>query len=274
MLVFLSVPMITGSLLLLLVVVYAGVCAFYYFAQEKLIFVRFRTKRSYKYKTKLEHEELFISSEFDGAELHGLHFKLAESKGLVIYFHGNTGTLKRWAANARYFVANGYEVLMPDPRGYGKSKGKLSEEALIEDARQWYAFACTLCAEERVVVYGRSLGSALASPVCMNTKPKCLVLETPFADLFDVAKHFSILLPYRWLLKYPFRNNEALQQVTSPIYIFHGTRDLVVPYKSALRLYGSIPASVHREMITIEKGRHNDLAKFEGYHSKMAEILS
>jgi len=265
MLVFLSVVVI-------LTVLYLGICVFYYLIQEKLIFVRFPTKRKYKYKVKLAHEEVFLRS-FDQKRLHALYFNAAKPKGLVLYFHGNTGTLKRWAKNARYFIANDYDVLMPDPRGYGKSKGKLSESALFKDADQWYQEALTRTGEDRVIVYGRSLGSALAVRVAAEKQPKCLVLETPFADLYDVAKHYAAFLPYKWLLRYPFSNDLTIRKVTVPVYIFHGKKDLVVPYKSALRLYSCVPVDTYREMITIDKGRHNDLAKFEAYHTKMAEIL-
>lgn len=265
MLVFLSVFAI-------ILVLYLGVCAFYYVAQEKFIFVRFPTKRKYKYKIKLTHEELFIPIS-DGGVLHALYFPVENSKGLVLYYHGNTGSLKRWAKQARYFVSNGFSVLMPDPRGYGKSKGKLSERALIDDALLWYDQAKQLEVEERLIVYGRSLGSAMAVPVAAKGSPRSMVLETPFADLYDVARHYSALLPYRILLRYPFENCKRIKEVTCPIYIIHGTKDLIVPYSSALRLYSCIPPGVYREMITIPKGRHNDLSKFELFHEKMAEIL-
>ncbi|MEZ4739767.1 MAG: alpha/beta hydrolase [Flavobacteriales bacterium] len=259
-------------IVVLLVLVYAGVCLFYALFQERFIFIRFRTPRKFKYRFKGHFEEVYLRAS-DGADLHAIHFEAEQPKGVVIYFHGNTGSLRRWGKHAPQFTRLGYDVLMPDPRGYGKSKGEISEAVLHSDAELWYTHLRERWSEQRIVVFGRSLGSGLATPLASKFSPKLLLLETPFANLYDVAMHYLPILPYRLLLRYPFRNDIAIKRIKCPVYIMHGKRDNVVPYTSALRLYSLIPSDVHREMVTFPKGHHSDLARYPRYHKLLARTL-
>jgi uncharacterized protein len=99
------------------------------------------------------------------------------------------------------------------------------------------------------------------------------VLESPFANFTDVAKHYLAFLPYRWLLRYPLRSDKAMLRVKCPVYIFHGKRDPIVPYDSALKLYAAVPSDVHRELITFAKGYHSDLHGYARFRRKLRAIL-
>jgi fermentation-respiration switch protein FrsA (DUF1100 family) len=257
---------------LVLLAAYLGLCLFYWFFQERFIFIRFHIPRRYRFRFRYPFEERWVTAP-DGASLHALYFKSREPRGVVIYFHGNTGTLRRWCKRAPTFTAQGFDVLMPDPRGYGKSKGRTSEEALIADAKLWYAHAREHWPDARIVLYGRSLGSALAVPLATRESPAVLLLETPFANLYEVARNYLPILPYRLLLRYPFRNDRAIRRVRCPVYIFHGKRDSLVPHASALRLYAAIPADVPREMFTFPKGEHGDLARFARFKREVRRLL-
>ncbi len=251
---------------------YGLVCAVYWYIQERFVFVRFRLPAAYKFTFAQPFEEVYIEPEKD-VVLHALHFKVPEPLGTVIYFHGNTGSLRRWGKRAAVFTRLGHDVLMVDYRGYGKSRGPLSEGAMHRDASRWYQWLAERVPEERIAVYGRSLGSGFAVPVAAAHHPRMLVLESPFANLYDPARHQVPLLPYRWLLRYPFRSDRAIRRVNCPVYIFHGRRDPVVPYESALRLYSLIPSTVKREMITFNKGYHSDLGTFRRFHRKLSLLL-
>lgn len=260
------------SALGLLVLVYLGVCLFYWAFQEKFIFVRFPLPERHRFNFAEPFEELRMDRP-DGARLHALHFTVPEPAGAVLYLHGNTGSLRRWGKRAGQFTKLRHAVLMPDYRGYGKSSGKLSEPALHADALAWYDRLAAMYGEANVVVYGRSLGSGMAVPLAAARAPRLLVLESPFANLLDVARHYLAILPYRWLLKYRFRSDVAIRQVKCPVFIFHGKRDPLVPYSSALRLYAAIPAEVHRELIPFAKGYHSDLAGFPRFRRKLRGML-
>ena len=263
---------IVFGLIGLLALAYGLLCAFYYLAQERLIFVRFKLSRAYRFRFPGSFEEKYIHTE-DGAELHALHFHVKDARGVVLYFHGNTGSLRRWGKRATQVTSKGFDLLMPDYRGYGKSRGRLSEEALLDDAQRWFDHLLQQWPQDRIVIYGRSLGSGMAVPVAASNRPRALILESPFSGLADPASHYLPILPYRWLLRYPFRNDRAIMRVTCPITIFHGRRDNVVPYSSALKLYAAIPASTPRELVTFARGHHANLQRFPRFQAKLRRAL-
>lgn len=259
--------------LLAVALVYGGICLFYYLAQERLIFVRTRLSRGYRYRFTWPFQERFIRA-VDGADLHALYFPVNEPRGLVLYFHGNTGTLRRWGKRSTRFTKRGLAVLMPEYRGYGKSRGKLSEDALLADAWQWYLEALKLFPEDQVIVYGRSLGSAMAVPVASRGRPRRLILESPFAAMRDPARHHFRWLPYDQLLRYPFRNDLSIRTIQCPVHIFHGERDQVVPFTSALRLYAAIPGQVVRSFTALPDRHHNDLGRSARFHRELRQLLA
>jgi fermentation-respiration switch protein FrsA (DUF1100 family) len=259
-------------LLLLFIAAYLLLALFYFLFQEQFIFVRFRLGRAYRFRFRYPFEERFITAD-DGATLHALYFPAEQARGVILYFHGNTGSLRRWGKHAPRLTKLGYDVLMPDHRGYGKSRGRLSEKALHADADRWYAHLRAAWPEQDIVLYGRSLGSGLATPLAAAHAPRMLLLETPFANLYDVAMSYLPILPYRLLLRYRFRNDLAIRRVKCPVYIFHGKRDTIVPYTSALKLYSLVPAHLEREMFTFPKGHHSDLARFTRFNRTMQRLL-
>ncbi|MBK7945553.1 MAG: alpha/beta hydrolase [Flavobacteriales bacterium] len=116
---------------------YATLCLLYWLFQERFIFLRYDLALRYRFRFGGRYTECWLDRP-DGARLHALWFKAREPKGVVLYFHGHSGNLKRWGRQAARFVALGHDVLMPDPRGYGKSTGRLSEAAVLADAVAWF----------------------------------------------------------------------------------------------------------------------------------------
>ncbi len=235
----------------------------FYFFQEKLIFLPTTLPQEHIYSFDGDFEEFFVDTN-DGARLNALHFKTNDPKGLILYFHGNAGDLSRWGDIVAPFTKLGYEVLVMDYRTYGKSTGKLSEDALHKDAQLFYDHALKKFKEEEIIVLGRSLGASIATKVASNNHPKKLILETPFYSLEDVAKERFPFLPIKLMLKYTFNSSDFIKKVTAPVRILHGTEDEVVSYESGRKLYDSIPNGSKR-FYTIEKGKHNDLATFPSY---------
>lgn len=208
----------------------------------------------------------------DGAEINALHFQTSNPKGLILYFHGNAGSLERWGNVVDPFVDLGFDVLIMDYRGYGKSTGARSSKLMLSDADKLYEFARNITEEKNIIVFGRSLGSAFASHVGGKNSPASIILETPFYSLGDVAKKVVPIYPQDLLLRFNFKNYKALSKSTSPIHIFQGTNDQVVPFESATKLYKSLQAK--GASITILKdGGHNDLATIDRYWEEMKKIL-
>lgn len=242
-----------------------------YFLQEKLIFLPTELSQDYEFSFVEPHEEFFITAP-DGAKLNALHFKRENPKGVVLYFHGNAGDLSRWGQITSFFVKKNYDVIVMDYRTYGKSTGKISEQALFTDAQLFYNYALTHYDETLITVYGRSLGTGIATNIASNNKPNKLLLETPYYNLMDVAKNRFSFLPLKLLLRYEFPSSEFIQKVKCPITIFHGTEDRVVPYTSGVKLFETIPIE-NKKMYTIDGGHHNNLIESHVYLKGIDEVL-
>lgn len=257
---------------LFLLSAYLIISAMLYLLQEKLIFLPSRLPADYTYSFTQPFEEIFISAA-DGAVLNGIHFKREQPAGVIVYFHGNAGDLVRWGDIALFFVEKNYDVIIMDYRTYGKSTGKLSEEALYRDGQLFYEYALEHYNESAITLYGRSLGTGIATKVASENKPLRLILETPFYSLLDLGKTRFPYLPVQWFLKYPLKTYEYISQVNCPIAFFHGTEDTVVPYDSGLSLFNSVSVKKN-SFFTIKGGKHNNLNKFREYHDGIQKVLS
>lgn len=242
-----------------------------YFLQEKLIFLPSQLPQDFAYSFAFPHTEFNLETP-DGAVLNGLHFKNANSKGVMLYFHGNAGDLSRWGEIALFFVEKQYDVVIMDYRTYGKSTGKLSPQALFDDAQLFYNYTLEHYKESEITLYGRSLGTGIATELASRNQPKQLVLETPFYSLVDVAQNMFPILPVSLFLKYKFPSFEYVQEVACPIRIFHGTSDAVVPFESGKKLFDAIP-NTSKTFFKIDNGGHNDLISFPQYHEGIKEVL-
>lgn len=241
--------------------------------QEKLIFLPSKLDISYQYAFAEPFEELFLTTD-DGAKLNGLYFRAENPKGIIVYFHGNAGDLSRWGAIVKDYTKHNWDVLVMDYRTFGKSTGELSESALFSDAQLFYDYAKKEFDESHIVVFGRSLGCAMATKVASQNNPSQLILETPFYNLNDIAKGRFPFLPTEKMLKYKFENNKNIIKVSCPVTIFQGTDDDIVPYDSAKRLFHLINGKNNNRFITIDGGEHNNLIEFEKYRQKLNNLLA
>ncbi|MEP5614047.1 MAG: alpha/beta fold hydrolase [Cyclobacteriaceae bacterium] len=255
------------SLLTLYILVGLGV----YFLQEKLIFLPEELDKDFSYNFPTAFEEHFLEMD-DGAVINALHFKTDSAKGLILYFHGNAGSLQRWGEVVLPFVDQGFEVLIMDYRGYGKSVGERSYKTLLRDADRLYEFALNHTSEDQLIVFGRSLGSSFASYLAGKNNPSMLILETPFLSLGDMANRVAPIYPPSYFLRFNFKNHEALKGAECPIYIFHGTEDNVVPLESAQKLYETLDPD-QAQFFVIEDGGHNNLSGFARYNEELNKIL-
>lgn len=234
----------------------------FYFFQDKIVFQGKALAPAYQFQFPQSFEEHFIKvSETDS--LNAILFRADSARGLIVYFHGNADNLQRWGQYAVDFTSQGYDVLMADYRGYGKSTGKPNEEILYSDAKQIIQWALKNIAHVKLVIYGRSLGAAVASHVATTSPPDLLILETPFHQLSGAL--------YGFPARYNFSNAEFIPKITCKILILHGTSDWVVPLRSARKLEPQLKP--HDQFIIIEGGGHSNLRNFELYHSSIATVL-
>ena len=263
-------PKLKG-LLVVVLVFYVMIGTSLYFLQEKLLFWPTVLAKDYQYQFSYPFEELFLKTT-EHATVNALYFKAKNPKGVILYFHGNAGDLSRWGAIAEYFVGKDYDVLIMDYRTYGKSKGKLSEEALYHDAEFCYNYLKKQYDESDITLYGRSLGTGIAAYIASKYNPKQLILETPYYSMVDVAKKRFPIIPVKQLMTYELPTYKFLQSVNCPITMFHGTNDKVIPIESAKQLYHSA-SNKNIAFKIIEGGSHNNLSDFDNYHHVIDEVL-
>lgn len=259
------------KLAVVLSILYVMISAGLYFMQEKLLFLPSVLEDDYQYEFNHDFEELNFTTD-DGAILNAVHFRVKSPKGVVLYFHGNAGDLSRWGNITEFFVEKKYDVLVMDYRTYGKSKGKLSEAVFYSDAELFYEYLKQHYSETKISIYGRSLGTGVATFIASKHKPKQLILETPYYSIADVAKRRFPFLPVDILLKYKFPTYKFIQNVNCPITIFHGTNDAVIPYNSAKKLVKKTSMG-NTSFISINKAKHNNIFEFEAYHTTIKNIL-
>lgn len=241
-----------------------------YFLQDLIIFHPKALPEKYSFKFKQPFKELNIKPG-NGRNLNIVQFFPKEkAKGVVLYFHGNMTNIERYARYAPMFTKNNYEVWMIDYPGYGKTTGKRTEQMMYDDGILFYELATKQTPAENIFLYGKSLGTGVASYVASNKPCKQLILETPYYSMTSMSRHYVPIYPQA-LMKYSFPINEYLQKVNVPVTIFHGTADEIIPYKQSSKLKKELP---HVDLFTVPRGTHNNLYRFPGVIQKIDSLLA
>jgi len=257
------------TILLSIVLVYALLCALVWLIQEYFIFHPEQLPQSFSFQYEYPFEELFLEPE-NGVLINALYFKLPRSKGVIFYCKGNTRSIKGWGKFARDFLGKGYDFFMIDYRGFGKSRGKLTEAAIYSDCLFAYNYLKKRYNEQDIIIYGRSIGSGFATRTAALNSPRKLILDSPYYSFLDIARRYVPFLPLQSLLRYHIRTDLWMPQVLCPVYILHGTHDRLIPFDSGERLAKLAP---NGKIIAIEEAGHNNLPRFAAYHDYLYAIL-
>jgi fermentation-respiration switch protein FrsA (DUF1100 family) len=240
-----------------------------YFVQERFLFHPQVLPQEFVYAFPGHVTEVFLP--VDGATLSALHFTRTAPNGVVLYLHGNAETLRTADTAAEPFVQRGYDVFLLDYRGYGKSTGRISSEAiLLQDAQAAYTYLRQTYHEDQIIVYGRSLGTGLAVHLAATNAPQLLILEAPYLSLQDLIADKAPFIP-SFLLKYSLHSDRWIGMVRCPIYLFHGTRDGLIPYSSSQRL-GTLITAPH-QLTLVQGAGHADIPAFAVYQEQLDRIL-
>jgi uncharacterized protein len=242
-----------------------------YFFQDRFIFRPEKLPADFKYKYNNPFKELFFDIE-PGVRINGLHFYRAQPSGLILYFHGNTRSIKGWAKYAQDFYRYNYDVVLVDYRGFGKSTGKRGEKEMLSDMQFVYQALSRQYPEDHIIVYGRSIGSGFASKIASDNKPRYLILDSPFYNFGNVVNRFLPFLPVRFILQYQLRTDRWILHVQCHTYIIHGTRDWLIPIRHSEKLQALNPQKI--TLIRIQGGGHNNLPSFPEYHNFIRDILA
>lgn len=239
--------------------VYAGLAAYLYLFQASYIYfpdLPSRAVESTPADMGLAFETLKIPTE-DGETLEGWHVPAHEARATLLYFHGNGGNIGHRVEIIEMFHRLGLNVLIVDYRGYGNSTGKPSEEGTARDAEAaWRHLVETrrLPAEE-IVLYGESLGGAVAARLAQSHAPRALVLYAAFTSVPDMARELYPFLPTTLLARYRYDTRASLAALRCPLLILHSREDEIVPYRHGEELLAAAPVS---KRLAGLRGGHND----------------
>ncbi len=243
-------------LLIIAVALYGGLLALMYFAQRALMYFP-DTRRIPPAVAGLPQAEEVVLNTADGEQVIAWHVPPRGEAPVVLYFHGNGAALANRAERFRRLVSDGTGLIALSYRGYGGSSGRPSEEGLIQDGEATYRFAAERYPRARLVLWGESLGTAVAIAIAAGHPVGRIVLEAPFTSAVDIGAAAYPFAPVRLLMKDQFRSDERIGKVTAPILIVHGEHDTIVPITYGERLYGL--ARAPKRFVRLKGRGHNDL---------------
>lgn len=260
------------QIVLAVVVVYLVISALLYYLQDFFLFKPEKLAEDFKFSYENQVVEEYNISTRDGATINGLHFKVEKPKGAVLYLKGNSKSIKGWGKFAVDFTRHNYDVIMVDYRGFGKSTGRINENAIKHDLQFIYNKIKERIDEKYIILYGRSLGSGFATKLASTNNPRMLILDAPYYSLVNVTKRYMPFMPLSVILKYPMPTYKWLKYVDCPVHIIHGTNDKLIPFNSSVKLSKIKPNSTR--LWPIIDGGHKNLNNFESYHKILSEIIN
>lgn len=252
----LATALLLGGLL------YAALVAFMWFRQESMLFlpnIPSRQLVATPADIGLAYEPLRIGTE-DGETLDAWFVPARPERAVLLFFHGNAGNISHRLDSIRLFHRLGLSVLIFDYRGYGQSTGRPSEQGTHRDARATWQY---LVAErgvppERIVLFGRSLGGAIATALAAELEgpdaPRALIVESSFRSVPALAAEIYWFLPVRWLARVEYPVERLIARVQAPVLVVHSREDEIIPFSHGKALYAAAPEP--RKLLELTGG-HN-----------------
>jgi fermentation-respiration switch protein FrsA (DUF1100 family) len=194
----------------------------------------------------------------DSEQIHGWYLPAASPSGLtVLFLHGNAGNISHRFEKLSVFRALGADVLIIDYRGYGRSSGKPNEKGTYRDADAAYEYLVETRGldPKRVVLYGESLGAAVAVDLACRKPAGGLVLESAFSSGVDVGQEMFPFLPARLLVRNRYESVKKIGAVQAPVLILHSRDDEFFRWHHPQRLYD---AATGPKTLVALRGGHND----------------
>jgi fermentation-respiration switch protein FrsA (DUF1100 family) len=238
---------------------YGVVCLYLFFMQSRLLYypnVPSRKLTADPADINLAYESVIITGA-DGIEIHGWFIPAAQEKGVLLFFHGNAGNISHRLDSIKIFHGLGLSTFIIDYRGYGQSQGEISEQGTYRDGEAaWdYLTETRNIHPYRIIVFGRSLGAAIAADIASRHEPGGLILESAFTSVPDMAARLYPFLPVRLLSRFRYNTLEKVSSVACPVLIIHSPDDEIIPFENGRRLYDGTRKP--KQMLTINGG-HND----------------
>ena len=218
-----------------LILAYFLIIIVIYFSQRSLMY--HPSTNNFLDENKLNHkiEKIKISSD---NELKAWYFKKNENFKTLLFFHGNAGSLENRIYKLNYLSKLKLNYIIVAYRGFSGNKGNPTEEGLYKDARaaKYWLNLNNIC-DQNIIIYGESLGTAVAIDLAKDHKFAGIILESPFTSMLELSRKYYPWAPSKLLLKDKYETDKKIKKIFSPILILHGKKDKIVPFEMGEELF-------------------------------------
>jgi len=247
---------IIGTALFIVVAVYGSFCLYLFLMQSRMIFYPTGKHVASPADMGFAYESVSLTTS-DQVKLHGWFIPVKDERGTVLFFHGNAGNISHRLDSLKIFHDLNLATLIIDYRGYGSSEGSISEQGTYRDGEAAWNYLTEIkkIPAGKIIIFGRSLGAAIAAYVAARNKPGGLILESAFTSVEDMGASMYPYMPIRLLSRYDYDTKKTLPAVSCPVMIIHSPYDELINFENGLKLYEI--ARPPKEMLKI-RGGHND----------------
>ena len=222
----------------------------------------------------LSYEDITLTTA-DNVQLHGWYIPHQEAIHTLLFFHGNAGNISHRRESIEIFHRLGLNVFIIDYRGYGRSQGRPSEQGLYRDAlAAWdYLTSKKHISHEQILIFGRSLGGAVATDLAARVQSAGLIVESSFSSARDFARSVFPVLSHLLWVRYDFNTAAKINQVKSPVLVLHSPDDEIMPFQLGEKVLQS--ASQPKQFIQMQ-GDHNSgfMLSQPGYEMALKDWLT
>ncbi|MDD5044324.1 MAG: alpha/beta hydrolase [Candidatus Omnitrophica bacterium] len=225
------------------------------FLERKSVFFPLKTVKMTPASLHIPFEDVYLKTE-DNVKINAWFIPAKDAKYTLLYFHGNAGNLQDRLEKISIFKDLGLNTFIIDYRGFGKSGGSPSEEGVYRDALAAYDYLINTrkIKDSGIILFGESIGSAVAVDLAAKTKVRALILEGSFSRGKDIAKEIYPMLP-AFFFSNIFDSVTKIKKISCPKLFMHSKDDEVVPLRLAQKLYDAAPGP--KKMVEL-RGEHND----------------
>jgi len=234
---------------------YVALVVLLYLTQSRYVYYPESKLEAYPSDVGLAFEEVNLVTE-DGIRLSAWYVPSQRSQEVILFCHGNAGNISHRLDSLGVFYNLGFSTFIFDYRGYGRSEGHPSEQGTYKDAEAaWqYLVKVLKVPPNRIVIFGRSLGGAIATELAVRHQPAALIIESTFMSFKDIASEMYPYIPTSLIARFSYNTLEHIRNVKAPVLIVHSSQDDIIPFRHGQSLYSA--AREPKEFLKIQ-GDHN-----------------
>lgn len=262
-----------GTFVFLLATVYIGIATVLLIFQTNFVYVPYREITTHPGQIGLAFENVDFLT-YDGIRLFGWFIPAQATGPVILFCHGNAGNISHRLDSIRIFHRIGVNVFIFDYRGYGQSEGKPTEKGTYMDAEAAWDYLTRIrrIPPEEIILFGRSLGGAIAAWLAHKHQARALIVESAFLSIQEVAAEMFPFLPVKKFSLIRYNTRDYIRQASCPVMIIHSREDELIPFRHGGELFRI--AKEPKTFLEI-KGRHNDgyLSSGRLYESNLKRFI-